>query len=226
MIDSLKGALIVSCQAGPEEPLYGCMAGMARAARMAGAGGIRTEGPTDIRAIRDAVDLPLIGLYKIRNGDSPVYITPSFESAREVARAGADIIALDATTEIRPDGLTLAETIERIHRELERPVLADVSTLSEALAAVRAGADFVAGTLSGYTPQSPPPTEEPDWELLVALVEQCPVPVILEGRVWEPAHARRGLELGAWAVVVGSAITRPQLIAARYVKEIRRHVPV
>lgn len=222
VLEQIKGGLVVSCQAGSDEPLHGCMAGMARAAAQAGAVGIRAEGPQDIRAIRNAVELPILGLYKIRRDDEPVYITPTFESACMVVHAGADIVALDATTERRPDGLTLLETIARIHSELRRPVLADVSTLEEGIRAVRAGADAVAPTLSGYTPQSPR-QEGPDWELLAALVRELSVPVLMEGRIWEPHEARQALDAGAWAVVVGSAITRPQLIAARFAKEIRRH---
>lgn len=222
ILDRIRGGLVVSCQAGDDEPLHGCMAGMARAAKEAGAVGIRAEGPLDIRAIRDAVDLPILGLYKIRKEGEPVYITPTFESACMVVHAGADVVALDATTERRPDGLSLAETIARIHSELQRPVLADVSTLEEGLRAMRAGADAVAPTLSGYTPQSPR-QEGPDWELLAGLVRTLSVPVLMEGRIWEPREARAALDAGAWAVVVGSAITRPQLIAARFAKEIRRH---
>lgn len=220
--DRIRGGLVVSCQAGEDEPLHGCMAGMAKAALQAGAVAIRAESPRDVRAIREAVDLPILGLYKIRKEGVPVYITPTFESACMVVHAGADAVALDATTEVRPDGLTLSETIARIHQELNRPVLADVSTLDEGLRAVEAGADAVAPTLSGYTPQSPR-QEGPDWELLQALVREVSVPVLMEGRIWQPEEARKALELGAWAVVVGSAITRPQLIAARFVQEIRRH---
>jgi len=222
IFDRLKGGLIVSCQAQPDEPLHGSsiMAAMARAAAQAGAAGIRAEGPDDVRAIRQAVDLPIIGLYKIQQPDHPVYITPTFESARAIAEAGADAIALDATTERRPDGLTLEETIRRIHAELKLPVMADVSTLEEGLRAERLGADVVGTTLSGYTPQSPQ-QEEPDWRLLQDLIAQVRIPVVMEGRIWEPAQARRALELGAWAVVVGSAITRPQLIAARFAAAVR-----
>lgn len=221
-LERIRGGLVVSCQAGEDEPLHGCMAGMARAALQAGAVGIRAEGPRDIRAIRDAVDLPIIGLYKIRKEGQPVYITPTFESACMVVHAGADVVALDATVPLRPDGLTLAETISRIHQELNRPVLADVSTLEEGLRAVEAGADAVAPTLSGYTPQSPK-LEGPDWDLLQGLIREVRIPVLMEGRIWHPEEAKRALDLGAWAVVVGSAITRPQLIAARFVQEIRRH---
>ncbi|HEY9900623.1 MAG TPA: N-acetylmannosamine-6-phosphate 2-epimerase [Pantanalinema sp.] len=222
--DRLKGGLIVSCQAGHEEPLHGSaiMAAMARAAAQSGAVAIRAEGPSDIKAIRAAVDLPIVGLYKIRKPEWEVYITPTFESAKEVAEAGADLIAIDATTEVRPDGLSLEETIRRIKKELGRPVFADVSTLEEGLRAEALGADVVGTTLSGYTPQSPR-QDGPDWRLLGDLTRRLAIPVIMEGRIWEPAEARQAIERGAWAVVVGSAITRPQLITDRFLKEMGRH---
>lgn len=224
--EQLKGQLIVSCQASSEEPLHGSaiMAAMARAAAQGGAACIRAEGPDDVKAIREAVALPILGLYKIKLPGEAVYITPTFESARQIAEAGADAIALDATTELRPDGLTLQETIRRIHEELKRPVFADISTLEEGLRAEAYGADAVGTTLSGYTSQSPK-SDEPDWALLAALIERVKVPVIMEGRIWEPREARRALELGAWAVVVGSAISRPQLITARFFKEIHHAAP-
>lgn len=226
VFERLKGQLIVSCQASNEEPLHGAaiMAAMARAAAMGGAACIRAEGPEDVKAIRTAVDLPILGLYKIKVPGEAVYITPTFESARQIAEAGADAIALDATTELRPDGLSLESTIRRIHEELKLPVFADISTLEEGLRAEALGADAVGTTLSGYTPQSPK-SEAPDWPLLQALVERVKVPTIMEGRIWEPHEARRALELGAWAVVVGSAISRPQLITARFFKEIRHAAP-
>lgn len=225
-LEQLKGQLIVSCQASSEEPLHGSaiMAAMARAAAMGGATGIRAEGPEDVKAIRAAVDLPILGLYKIKKPGEAVYITPTFESARQIAAAGADAIALDATTEIRPDGLSLQSTIRRIHEELKLPVFADISTFEEGLRAEAYGAEAVGTTLSGYTPQSPK-SDEPDWDLLAELIERLKVPVIMEGRIWEPHEARRALELGAWAVVVGSAISRPQLITARFIKEIRHVAP-
>ena len=210
---ALRGRLIVSCQAQPHEPLHSptIMAAMARAAREGGAAAIRCESPEDIRAIRHAVDLPLIGLWK--RGETGVTITPTLEAARAVASAGADAIALDATDRPRP--VPVAALIRYSHEELGRPVLADVSTLEEGLAAAAAGADAVAPTLSGYTGTGPTPAE-PDWALLQALVERLAVPVLMEGRIWTPEEAAHALSLGAWAVVVGSAITRPQLITRRF----------
>ena len=216
---AVKGRLIVSCQALEDEPLHGAgiMAQMAVAAEIGGAAAIRANGPADIRAIKDAVDLPVIGLYK--QGDSGVYITPTFAAAAEIAAAGADVIALDCTGRARPDGVPLAELLARIHDELGLPTFADVAALSEARTAVAAGVAMAAPTLSGYT-DARPPLDGPDFELLAGMIEQLPIPVIAEGRVNTPEQARRALDMGAWAVVVGSAITRPRTITARFVRAI------
>ena len=180
--------------------------------------GIRANGEADIRAIRKAVTLPIIGIDK--DGDVGVYITPTFNHARRVVEAGADIVALDATKRSRPDGSNVADLIEHIHTDLDRPVMADVSTLEEALAAEAAGADFVAPTLAGYTPYSRQLTG-PDFELLRTMVASVKVPVIAEGRILTPDDAWMALSYGALAVVVGGAITRPQLITARFVERLR-----
>jgi len=212
---AVKGRLIVSCQALQDEPLHGAeiMAKMALAAKVGGAAAIRANGPADIRAIKRAVDLPVIGLYK--QGDSGVYITPSFDAAAQIAAAGADVIALDCTDRPRPDGAPVGELLARIHGELMRPSFADVSTLDEAKAAVDMGAAMAAPTLSGYTGDSPA-QEGPDFELLAQMIEALPISVIAEGRIHRPEQARRALDMGAWAVVVGSAITRPRSITARF----------
>lgn len=214
LLAALRGRLIVSVQAQPHEPLHGAshMAVMARAVVEGGAAAVRCESPDDIRAIRAAVDVPLVGLWK--QGETGVYITPTKEAARAVVEAGADIVAIDATERDRP--VPVDELIRYIHDELKRPVLADVSTLEEGMAAEAAGADAVAPTLSGYTGSGPAP-KEPDWILLYTLLKQLRVPVIMEGRIWSPEDAARSLRYGAWAVVVGSAITRPQLITKRFV---------
>ncbi len=213
MLAAVRGRLIVSCQAQPHEPLHGAahMAVMARAAVEGGAAAIRCESPADVAAIRAAVAVPLIGLWK--RGETGVYITPGKEDAAAIATAGAAMIAIDATARPRP--VPVAELIAHIHGALGKAVLADVSTLAEGLAAASAGADAVAPTLAGYTGDAPPP-KEPDWALLAALLAEVEVPVVMEGRIWTPAEAARALAMGAWAVVVGSAITRPQLITRRF----------
>jgi N-acylglucosamine-6-phosphate 2-epimerase len=229
LIESLREGLIVSCQALPDEPLFGVqhMAAMARAAVAGGAVAIRANGPDDIAAIRKAVRLPILGLFKEDIPGCEVRITPTLEHAEKIARAGADVVAVDATRRARPGNLSVKDMIDHIHKVIGKPVLADVSTLDEGLAAVESGADFVATTLSGYTAYSPS-QPGPDFVLLGKLVNHLKplgIPVIAEGRVSTPQEAVHALALGAHAVVVGSAITRPQWITAQFsgaLKEARR----
>ncbi len=223
--DIFQRGLIVSCQAREGEPLFGSniMARMAKAAELGGAIGIRANSPPDIRAIKEAVPLPIIGIYKINTEGFDVYITPTFESARAVADAGADVIAIDGTGRARPNGETLESLIRRIHKEPGVPVMADCSTLAEGVNAVRAGADAVATTLAGYTSYTRE-TDSPDFELLAGLIKNAGVPVIAEGGYRYPAQAGRALKMGAYAVVVGSAVTRPHKITARFVKEMKPYL--
>ena len=213
---AVKGKLIVSCQALPDEPLHGAsiMARMAVAAQMGGAAAIRANSPADIRAIKTVLDLPLIGLNK--RGDSGVYITPTFEDAAAIAAAGADVIALDCTDRRRPDGVAMKDLVKRIRDELKLPVFADVGCLRDALLAAEAGADMAGPTLAGYT-DARPMRDGPDFELLSTMIRELPIPVIAEGRIQTPQQARQALDMGAWAVCVGGAITRPRAITARFV---------
>ncbi len=217
-----QGNLVVSCQALPDEPLFGAehMAAMARAAAYGGAAGIRANGPGDIAAIRAAVDLPIIGLYKRHVPGFAVRITPTVADALKVASAGADMIALDATLRPHPDSLELPERIQSIQRRTGTPVLADVGTWEEGLEAEAAGADMVSTALAGYTEGSPD-QDGPDFELLQQLALRLRIPILAEGRISTPEEAFHALELGAFAVVVGSAITRPQLITQRFAERIR-----
>jgi N-acylglucosamine-6-phosphate 2-epimerase len=212
----LHGGLVVSCQAAPGDPLHGpvFMAALARAAVLGGAVGIRANGPADIQAVRRAVDVPVIGLWK--DGTEGVYITPTVRHARAVIDAEAQIVAIDATSRPRPDRSTVPEVIEGLRRTHRCLVMADVSTLNEGVVAVSSGADLVATTLSGYTPYSPQ-RPGPDLELVAALAARVEVPIVAEGRIGTPQQARAALDAGAWTVVVGGAITRPQLITARFV---------
>lgn len=221
IIKQLQGGLIVSCQALADEPLFGpdIMARMAQAAWQGGAVGIRANGPDDIRAIRTAVELPLIGLYK--DGDSGVYITPNSRHVRAAAAAGADIIALDSTQRTRPDGEGFQHLLDVIHHECHKLALADVSTLEEGNTAEERGADMVSTTLSGYTPYSPQ-LDGPDLELVYKLAKRLQVPIIAEGRISTPEEVERAFDAGAFAVVVGSAITRPQWITKRFVAATHR----
>jgi N-acylglucosamine-6-phosphate 2-epimerase len=215
---AIRGGLVVSCQAPVGDALRDpeIMTAMAVSVVGAGAVGIRANGVSDVREIRARVGLPLIGLWK--DGLTGVYITPTSEHAVAVARAGADIVAVDGTLRPRPDGRTLADSIAAVHSE-GRLLMADVSTVDEGLAAQDAGADVVSTTLSGYTPDSPS-TDEPDLDLLAALAGRLRIPVVAEGRIRTPAQASRALQLGAWAVVVGTAITAPAWIASQFVREL------
>ena len=198
------------------------MAAMARAAAGGGAVGLRMNGPDDIRAARVVTNLPIIGLYKRPYGDCPVVITPTFAEADAIARAGAGIVAMDATARPRPDGVTAAALIARIHADLGLPVLADVAGLDDALAAEAAGADAVATTLSGYVDPAAPPLEDPDLALVEVLARRLRVPVIAEGRIKTPEQVRAALDRGAFAVVVGTAITNPREITQWFVRGLSR----
>jgi N-acylglucosamine-6-phosphate 2-epimerase len=218
-LDRLRGGLVVSCQARDNNPLRGpvFMAAMAEAAVLGGAVGIRADGEADVAAIREAVgpDVPIMGIFKVKPPDGSLFITPTAEAARKVVAAGARLVALDGTTRPRPGGETLVEVVAAIHAEAGI-ALADVGTAEDAHYAVLCGADAVGTTLSGYTPNSPK-FEGPDFPLLERLARECPVPVFAEGRIWTGEDARRALDLGAAFVVVGTAITNPTAITARFV---------
>jgi len=217
IIASFKGRLIVSCQAGEGEPLRfpGYMAKMALAAQMGGAAGIRAESLQDIKDIRAAVKLPIIGLWKIRTPGNDVYITPSMEAARAVLAAGADIVAIDCTFRRNILGKWAWELIGDIKKETDRLVLADISTVEEGINAEKCGADLVSTTLSGYTSYSPQ-SKEPDFDLIERLTQSIKIPVMAEGKIATPEQAHHALECGAYGVIVGAAITRPQKITERF----------
>jgi N-acylglucosamine-6-phosphate 2-epimerase len=223
VFSQLQGGLVVSCQALEDEPLHGAqiMAAMARAALQGGAVGIRANGPVDIAVISAAISLPVIGLYKETFAGFPVYITPTLEHALGISAAGAAIIALDATFRARPGGLDAAALIRAVQESTGKPVLADVATFSEGVAAWQCGAAAVSTTLSGYTDDSPHQTW-PDFELLEKLAAQLPIPVFAEGRITTPDQMVHALDLGAFAVVVGGAITRPQWITRQFTRRIIR----
>ncbi|MEZ0373851.1 MAG: N-acetylmannosamine-6-phosphate 2-epimerase, partial [Candidatus Sericytochromatia bacterium] len=190
--------------------------GMAEAAALGGAAGLRLNGPDTIVHIKAKVALPIIGIWKQVHPGSDVYITPTLATAEAVLAAGAEILALDATSRPRP-----AESLDTIVAALRGRVclMADISTLEEGLAAEALGFDCMGTTLSGYTPYSPQ-QPGPDYGLLSALVERLRIPIIMEGRIWTPEEAGMAIARGAHAVVVGSAITRPQLITKRYVEQL------
>ncbi|OMF90002.1 N-acetylmannosamine-6-phosphate 2-epimerase [Paenibacillus sp. FSL R7-0273] len=217
--------LVVSCQALEYEPLHGShhMAAMARAAKEAGAAGIRAGGVADIKAIKEETSLPVIGLVKQQTEGCEVYITPTLEDALDIHAAGADIVAIDGTGRPRPDGRSLKETIAGL-KQSGVTVMADIATFEEGVQAAAWGADYVSTTLSGYTAETAG-TELPDLSLLKKLAAALPVPVVAEGGICRPEQAAEALRLGAAFVVVGSAITRPQWIAGRYVEAMRGASP-
>jgi N-acylglucosamine-6-phosphate 2-epimerase len=216
-LEAMRGGLVVSVQAPPGSPLASpeTMSAIARAAELGGAAGIRAEGPADVRAIKDAVTVPVIGLLKRDVPGSPVRITPSLDDARAVASAGADVVALDATLRPRSGGMTSHDFVAALAGELEQPLLADVDSLEAALAARAAGADAVATTLSGYTGDGPAP-DKPDLELVRRLAGELDCPVLAEGRYSTPDDVSAALDAGAFAVVVGTAITDPLTLTRRF----------
>jgi N-acylglucosamine-6-phosphate 2-epimerase len=214
---ALRGRLIVSCQADKGDPLddLDTLVRIATAVLRGGAGGLRAEGVERIAAFRAITQVPIIGLIKTSDTNGDVYITPDFRSAKAVSDAGADIIALDCTARRLTAAEPWPELIRRIHAELQRPVLADIATLEDALAAERAGADAVATTLYGYTAETAN-IRNISWPLIQAMLSHLTIPVLVEGHITDPLEVRRALDLGATAVVVGTAITRPQAITTRF----------
>lgn len=220
IIKSLEKGLIVSCQARPGNPLRGPehMAAMAKAAEMGGAVAVRADAPADISKIKKRISIPVIGIYKTTPSKDIPYITPDFEHAADIAKCGVEIIALDATLRNRPDGTDLKELIPRIKEELETLVMADIATLEEGVAAAKAGADLVATTLSGYTSYTAL-TKGPDLKLIRNLKESINVPVIAEGRFTSPEDMAEGFKAGAYAIVIGKAITNIEFSTRRFIQE-------
>ena len=221
LLNKLKGGLIVSCQVQPDDPVYSMdfVLKMAQAAEWAGAAGIRANSPDQIRMIKEHVDLPLIGLYKIWHDDTDVFITPTLDAARQVWDAGADIIALDCTDQITHEGKPAWELLSLVQKEIpDALIFADVSTYEEAERAVNLGADIVGPTLYGYT-EATKHIEEPNLREFARMCRDFGdrAFMIMEGHIYTPEDAVKCLYLGADAVVVGSAITRPHLIAKRFV---------
>ncbi len=223
ILNKIKGTVVVSVQAMPNEPLYleQCMIAMMKSVVNGGAGALRLAGVRDVKNAKKLFTIPVIGITKPnvipKNYKELVYITPTIKDILELVEAGADIIATDGTQRKRPNGEKLQDLIKYIHIN-KRLAMADISTLEEGVKAKDLGADILSTTLAGYTLESAnSPANEPDFELLQQLVEQTNLPVILEGRIWEPWQIDKAFELGAHCVVIGSAITRPQLITKRFV---------
>lgn len=210
--ETLRSRLIVSCQAYPGEPMRDprTMAQIAQSAVDGGAAAVRVQGIADIQFARSAVEVPVIGLWK--DGHDGVVITPTLQQALAVANSGAHIVAVDGTRRRRPDGLSLGQTIEGLRAASHALVMADCGSQDDAVAAADAGADIIGTTLSGYTGERPR-TTGPDLELVADIANAIPsVPVVAEGRIHTPAQAKAALDAGAFAVVVGTAITHPATI--------------
>lgn len=226
MLDKIKSGLVVSCQALEDEPLHSSfiMGRMAVAADQAGALGIRANSKQDILAIKKTTDLPVIGIVKRDYDDSEVFITATMEEINELAESGCDMIALDATDRPRPKGETLGAFVNEIRAKYPLiPLMADASTVEEVLTAERMGFDCVSTTLMGYTEYSTGDNiADNDFERLKEIVSKVSVPVIAEGKIDTPEKAKRCFEIGVHSVVVGSAITRPQLIAKQFVDSIKQ----
>ena len=222
-IKALKGQLIVSCQALPQEPLHSSfiMGRMARAAKEGGAAGIRANTKEDIKEIQEVTGLPIIGIVKRDYPDSAVYITPTMKEIEELMEVKPEIVAIDATGALRPGNVTLADFFHQIKEKYpEQKLMADCSTIEEALFADELGFDFIGTTMVGYTPQSKGLKIENDFEILRTILKKVKHPVIAEGNVNSPEKAKRVIELGSYAVVVGSSITRPQLITKGYAEAV------
>lgn len=217
VLQNIHHQLIVSCQPEAQESFYNTafVAGMAQAAALGGAGGLRLDSPASILAVKAQLDLPVIGIWKQQHPGSEVYITPTLAAAEAVLASGAEIIALDATSRPRPRE-SLAEIVSALKGRV--CLMADVSSLEEGLQAQQLGFDCVGTTLAGYT-SARVATPGPDFDLLLQLIQTLKLPIIMEGRIWTPAEAGQAFREGAHAVVVGSAITRPQAIVRQFMRQ-------
>jgi len=221
VLQKLKNKVIISVQAMPNEPLYNeiCMLAMMQSVIKGGAAGLRVAGVRDVKNAKKHFDVPVIGITKPdvipQNWREIVYITPTMKDVAELIEAQADIIAFDGTMRKRPGESTLEKIIKQIKLS-KRISMADVSTYEEGINVAKLGANIISTTLSGYTTESTSKNDEPDFELLKALVKDTETPVILEGRIWKPEEVDKAFSLGAFAVVIGSAVTRPTLITRKF----------
>lgn len=226
-IESVRHQLIVSCQALPEEPLHSSfiMGRMALAAKEGGARGIRANTPEDIAEIQKMVDLPIIGIVKRDYPDCPVRITPTLREVEELMAVGPEVIATDATCRLRPDGKTLDQFYREVRQRYpNQKLMADCATLEEMLHADQLGFDFIGTTLVGYTQESAgQKIEAEDFRLIRELLEWVKRPVIGEGNINTPEKVKRVMDLGVYSVVVGSAITRPQLITRSFTEVLEQN---
>ncbi len=223
MVNELRRGLVVSCQAEEGSPFNApeFIAAFAKAAELGGAVGVRVRDPENVAAVRSATNLPVIGLTKSHYSDGTVLITPDIDAVMKLVDAGADIIAFDATARKRPNGMSGVEFLKAVKSLAANPIIADISNFQEGVDASDAGADYVATTLSGYIGRSISETLQPDYDLIRRIASGTKTPIIAEGRIWSPDQAKTALELGAFAVCVGSAITRPVDIIKRFAAVLR-----
>lgn len=226
VLEQIHHRLIVSCQARKGWAMHGSeiMAAFAAAAKEGGAGGLRANGAEDIRAIRQRVpDLPMIGINKQWRDEYEVYITPSYESAVEILETGVEVIALDATPRTRPGGVSFGEIAAQIRAHYpEVLIMAEISTLEEAKAAAQLDIDLISTTLSGYTPESSE-VKEVNLPLIAQIHEMTSIPIVAEGKIQTVEEAVAAFRAGAHSVVVGTSITRPEIITSRYVAGIDQY---
>ncbi|MFD2131894.1 N-acetylmannosamine-6-phosphate 2-epimerase [Pseudogracilibacillus auburnensis] len=215
--------LIVSCQALEDEPLHGAeiMAKMAQAAKEGGAKAIRCNSVPDCIAIKKQTNLPVIAIIKRDYPNSEIYITPTLEEIKELLSVRPEVIALDATKRTRPHQEKLKDLVDYIHENSDTLVMGDIATLEDAKYAYECNVDILSSTLSGYTKETEH-KDSPDFALVEELCRTYTIPIIAEGKINTPNEAEKMLELGAWSVVVGSAITRPQLITKTFVQVIEK----
>ncbi len=217
IFNKLKGRLIVSCQALEQEPLHSSMimGRMAVAAKEGGASGIRANSVEDIIEIRKKVDLPIIGIIKQNYDDSEIYITSTMTEIKKLVDCPAEIIAMDATLRKRPQNAQISEMIDYVKKS-GKIAMADIATFEEGVNAQKLGFDIVSTTLSGYTPQSEK-SETPAFELIEKLKNAINIPIIAEGHIKTPQELVKVIKCGAYCAVVGSIITRPQIITRYFV---------
>ena len=225
LLVSIKGELIVSCQARIGWPMYGpeIMAAFAVAAKWGGAKGIRATGKENIAAIKSKVDLPLIGINKQFSDEYEVYITPTYASAKEILDEGIEIIALDATNRKRPGNETIEEIVKKIRENYPKVlIMGEISTIEEAERILPLEFDIISTTLSGYTKESKKRSSV-DIQLIKDLKAITDTPIIAEGKINTESDAISALEAGAHAVVVGTSLTRPEIITKRFVDYINNY---
>jgi len=225
-IAAVHGGLIVSCHADEfeDEPQFSAFKYFVRSAIAGGAAGLRIEGPDRIRNVRSLTKLPIIGFVHGTYENGAPLITPALDDIAKLIDAGADIVAIDSTKRKRPGDIDGFIFFEQARKRFDIPLWADVASFREGVRAAEMGADVIATTLAGYTPTtSTSDFRTPDYPLIRELASSLTHPVIAEGRIWSPADAVRCLSLGAHAVVVGSAITRPQIITQMFVSEMHQH---